>query len=88
MVSYRSLWIVWNKVTFFNLWLDEYHALESMLPTIFLNQHKKGNHYCFTTMRLLCLNDRIQESLNEVYLMSEEIIAELVSSIIRRIVHL
>jgi hypothetical protein len=33
----------------------------------------------------MCLNHRIQESLNEVYLMSDEIIKELVVSIIERI---
>jgi DNA mismatch repair protein MSH4 len=64
--------------------LDEFESLE-VIPSEFLNHYKKGNYYHFTTLKFMCLNDRIQESLNEVYLMSDEIVKELVVSIVERI---
>jgi DNA mismatch repair protein MSH4 len=51
------------------------------LPDIFINQTKKGAFFHFTTLQITCLNERITESLNEVYALSEDIITDLLISI-------
>ncbi|KAI9331199.1 muts domain V-domain-containing protein [Obelidium mucronatum] len=51
------------------------------LPMEFINVVKTKKTIGFTTLALLGLNDRINESLTEVYLMSDRIISELVFEI-------
>lgn len=55
------------------------------LPSEFLNVVKRGKSYSFTTLKVLGFNDRIQESLTEVYLMSDKTISELVDDVRTRI---
>ncbi|KAI8921701.1 muts domain V-domain-containing protein [Entophlyctis helioformis] len=47
------------------------------LPAEYINASKKRKHLTFTTLRLMSQNGRIQESLTEVYLMGDKIIADL-----------
>ncbi|KAJ3091292.1 MutS protein msh4, partial [Physocladia obscura] len=51
------------------------------LPTEFINVVQTKKQTSFTTLVLLGLNERIAESLTEVYLMSDRIISELVCEI-------
>ncbi|KAI8815605.1 muts domain V-domain-containing protein [Fimicolochytrium jonesii] len=51
------------------------------LPLEFINVKMKRKVLECTTLKLLSHNDRIQESLTEVYLMSDRIIAELIDDI-------
>nr|XP_042907671.1 mutS protein homolog 4 isoform X3 [Parasteatoda tepidariorum] len=51
------------------------------LPTIFLKVNKYKNYITCTTEDLIKLNDRIQESLHEIYLMSDLIINEVLNEI-------
>ncbi|GFT87305.1 mutS protein homolog 4 [Nephila pilipes] len=51
------------------------------LPQIFLKVNKYKNFTTCTTEDLIKLNDRIQESLNEIYLMSDLIINEVLNEI-------
>ncbi|KAJ1332362.1 hypothetical protein BSLG_008666 [Batrachochytrium salamandrivorans] len=47
------------------------------LPAEFINVTKKKKQIVFTSLRLLSQNDRIQESLTEVYLMGDTIVSDL-----------
>eukprot|EP00842_Homolaphlyctis_polyrhiza_P006699 jgi/Hompol1/702/HPOL_000441-RA len=51
------------------------------LPAEFINATKKHKKLTFTSLKLMSQNDRIKESLTEVYLMSDKIIADLTSSV-------
>ncbi|KAJ3266885.1 MutS protein msh4 [Chytriomyces hyalinus] len=53
------------------------------MPSEFINVVKTKKQATFTTLALLGFNDRINESLTEVYLMSDKIIAELVVDVSR-----
>ncbi|KAK9762835.1 MutS protein msh4 [Basidiobolus ranarum] len=55
--------------------------LENELPHIFINVTRKKKLLVFTSMELLKWNERISNSLTEVYLMSDKIITELTSEI-------
>ncbi|TPX33894.1 hypothetical protein SmJEL517_g03317 [Synchytrium microbalum] len=58
------------------------------LPLEFINVSHKKNVLSFTTLRIMAMNDRINESLTEVYLMSDRTIAELVTFIRAHIAYL
>ncbi|KAI8839742.1 muts domain V-domain-containing protein [Chytriomyces cf. hyalinus JEL632] len=60
--------------------LDQGHG---SMPSEFINVVKTKKQATFTTLALLGFNDRINESLTEVYLMSDKIIAELVVDVSR-----
>ncbi|KAJ3230339.1 MutS protein msh4 [Chytriomyces hyalinus] len=60
--------------------LDNSHG---SMPSEFINVVKTKKQATFTTLALLGFNDRINESLTEVYLMSDKIIAELVVDVSR-----
>ncbi|KAI7863458.1 muts domain V-domain-containing protein [Spinellus fusiger] len=47
------------------------------LPPLFINMVEKKKHITFTTLELLKKNFRLEESLTEVYLMSDSIITDL-----------
>ncbi|TPX49095.1 hypothetical protein SeLEV6574_g01688 [Synchytrium endobioticum] len=51
------------------------------LPLEFINVIRRKNVLTFTTMKLIALNDRINESLTEVYLMSDRTITDLISCV-------
>ncbi|KAJ3167556.1 MutS protein msh4 [Geranomyces variabilis] len=51
------------------------------LPLEFINVEQKKKITQFTTLKLLSYNDRIQESLTEVYIMSDKIVEELLDEI-------
>ncbi|KAJ3021758.1 MutS protein msh4 [Thoreauomyces humboldtii] len=51
------------------------------LPLEFINVEQKRKLCTFTSLKLLSYNDRIQESLTEVYLMSDRIIEELIQDV-------
>lgn len=51
------------------------------LPSEFLKAVKVRSAVCFTTVDLIKLNDRIKESLNEIYLMTNVVVSELLSEI-------
>ncbi|KAF9583132.1 MutS protein msh4, partial [Lunasporangiospora selenospora] len=51
------------------------------LPPIFINVIRKGRILTFTTLELVKRNAKVNDSLTEVYLMSDKIIAELSSGI-------
>ncbi|KAL9955943.1 hypothetical protein ACROYT_G037348 [Oculina patagonica] len=51
------------------------------LPSEFLKAVKVRSAICFTTVDLIKLNDRIKESLNEIYLMTNVVVSELLSEI-------
>ncbi|KAJ3129702.1 MutS protein msh4 [Nowakowskiella sp. JEL0407] len=53
----------------------------TMLPPEFINPVYKKNHIQCTTLRLVGLNDRIKESLTEIYLMSDRTISSLIDKI-------
>ncbi|RKO98133.1 hypothetical protein CAUPRSCDRAFT_1605, partial [Caulochytrium protostelioides] len=55
------------------------------LPDEFINCVQKGKQLTFTTLELLSLNNRLNESLTEVYLLSDSLIMELVEQIQPRI---
>jgi DNA mismatch repair ATPase MutS len=50
-------------------------------PSIFINVEKKRRKVEFTTLELMKLNERMNESLEEIYLMSDEIVYEMVEDI-------
>ncbi|KAG0369469.1 MutS protein msh4 [Gamsiella multidivaricata] len=52
-----------------------------MLPLIFINVVKKNKILIFTTLELMKKNAKINDSLTEVYLMSDKIVSDLSSSI-------
>ncbi|ORX92867.1 hypothetical protein K493DRAFT_224545, partial [Basidiobolus meristosporus CBS 931.73] len=54
---------------------------ENELPSIFINVTRKKKLLVFTSMELLKWNERISNSLTEVYLMSDKIITELTNEI-------
>lgn len=68
-----SLKTVFNPTRGFHLSLND-PPTEASLPMEFLNFTKKGKKLNFTTLRLMSFNDRIKESLTEVYLMSDRTI--------------
>ncbi|XP_027047285.1 mutS protein homolog 4-like [Pocillopora damicornis] len=59
---------------------DEHIDLKT-LPNEFLKATKVRSAVCFTTVDLIKLNDRIKESLNEIYLMTNVVVSELLSEI-------
>ncbi|KAJ3377261.1 MutS protein msh4 [Lobulomyces angularis] len=76
--------VAYNPTAGFHLSLPVSCVTEEM-PAEFINVNKKSKQYNFTTLKILSLNDRIQESLNEVYLMSDKIISELILEIRKNI---
>ncbi|KAI8145098.1 muts protein 4 [Fennellomyces sp. T-0311] len=50
---------------------------DNSLPPIFINVVKKKKQYTFTTLELLQKNSRMDESLTEVYLMSDKTVTDL-----------
>ncbi|KAL7751014.1 MutS protein msh4 [Sorochytrium milnesiophthora] len=61
----------------FYLELKQDQLGDRVLPPLFINLVKKRNTYTFTTLDLLKYNDRINESLVEIYLMSDKTMTEL-----------
>ncbi|XP_022793789.1 mutS protein homolog 4-like [Stylophora pistillata] len=59
---------------------DEHIDLKA-LPNEFLKATKVRSAVCFTTVDLIKLNDRIKESLNEIYLMTNVVVSELLGEI-------
>ncbi|KAJ8325008.1 MutS protein msh4 [Batrachochytrium dendrobatidis] len=51
------------------------------LPAEFINSTKKRKQITFTSLKLMSQNDRIQESLTEVYLMGDKIMFDLTAQI-------
>ncbi|KAI9493031.1 DNA mismatch repair protein Msh4 [Zychaea mexicana] len=49
----------------------------TILPQVFINVVKKKKQYTFTTLELLQKNSRMNESLTEVYLMSDKTVTDL-----------
>ncbi|RUS27664.1 hypothetical protein BC938DRAFT_482923 [Jimgerdemannia flammicorona] len=54
---------------------------QSELPLIFINVVRKRKTLTFTTLELIQKNNKINESLTEVYLMSDKTIAELINDV-------
>jgi DNA mismatch repair protein MSH4 len=59
---------------------DEYELLLER-PQEFINYSKKQKYVQFTTLKLISLNNRISESLDEVYLISDKVITSLIEFI-------
>nr|CAG8550831.1 3178_t:CDS:10 [Entrophospora candida] len=57
------------------------HLGDRQLPLVFINVSKKKNLLTFTTLELIKKNTKINESLTEVYLMSDKIIEDLIFEI-------
>ena len=55
---------------------------ESMWPSEFINVKRKRNEISFTSLKLMSQNERLSESLQEIYLMSEESISKLIMAVI------
>ncbi|KAI8907003.1 muts-like protein 4, isoform CRA_a [Powellomyces hirtus] len=70
-----------NPVVGFYLTATREQLAMRELPLEFINVETKKKLTTFTTLKLLSYNDRIQESLTEVYLMSDKIIEELIADI-------
>jgi DNA mismatch repair protein MSH4 len=47
------------------------HVAETLLPLLFINVSRNKTKLSFTTMDLMKLNERIKESLHEIYIMSQ-----------------
>ncbi|GAB1599457.1 mutS protein homolog 4 [Argonauta hians] len=58
---------------------DMYRA--DSLPSIFVKVSRQKNTFSFTTADLIKLNDRVKESLQEVYLMTNIVVTELLNDI-------
>lgn len=61
------------------------HLDPARLDPVFINAVRKGKNIHCTCLKLLSFNDRINESLTEVYLMSDKVIGELVDAVRARI---
>ncbi|KAJ8652676.1 hypothetical protein O0I10_011683 [Lichtheimia ornata] len=62
---------------FLTLPVDQLKGGEGDLPSIFINVIKKKKLYSFATIELLQKNSRMNESLAEIYLMSDNTVTEL-----------
>ncbi|KAL2917178.1 MutS protein msh4 [Polyrhizophydium stewartii] len=51
------------------------------LPAEFINRVDRGKQAVFTSLKLMSQNDRIRESLTEVYLMGDKIVSDLTSKL-------
>ncbi|KAJ3299721.1 MutS protein msh4 [Borealophlyctis nickersoniae] len=73
--------VSFNPVVGFYLTTTQDQLGDRELPLEFINVVRKKKLFTFTTLKLISHNDRIQESLTEVYLMSDKTIAELIAEI-------
>ncbi|EPZ31156.1 DNA mismatch repair protein MutS domain-containing protein [Rozella allomycis CSF55] len=55
------------------------------IPDLFLNFQKKKKEFICTTIELIKLNERINESLNEIYLISNQIISQVFEQVYKYI---
>ncbi|CAG8463257.1 4619_t:CDS:10 [Acaulospora morrowiae] len=65
----------------FHLSTSTENVVELQLPLIFINVNKKKKTLTFTTLELMKKNTKINDSLTEVYLMSDKTIEDLVAEI-------
>ncbi|RKO86224.1 muts domain V-domain-containing protein, partial [Blyttiomyces helicus] len=83
-----ALKVHFSRPAFHNAQAPKYSFLpprRRQLPLEFINVVKKKKMLNFTTLKLLSYNDRIAESLTEVYLMSDKTIADLIGEIRQKI---
>ena len=51
--------------------------LDSEIPSVFINRIHKKSQIQFTTIEMMLLNERIKESLNEIYMISDNLLLPL-----------
>ncbi|CAG8516129.1 2820_t:CDS:10, partial [Racocetra persica] len=73
--------IQFSPTTGFYLSISVEHLGERQLPLVFINVSKKKKTLTFTTLELMKKNTKINDSLTEVYLMSDKTIEDLILEI-------
>ncbi|CAG8611279.1 2676_t:CDS:10 [Ambispora gerdemannii] len=73
--------IQFNPATGFHLSTSIGNLQDRTLPLVFINVSKKRKTLTFTTLELMKKNTKINDSLTEVYLMSDKTIEDLISEI-------